>query len=199
MKKQGKNVFKATGFRCCHCFPCKMLPGLRRANWLPPPQELQCSLSNWPSLRKPVKKIKQIDTLSIKLSQFLAHLRKNTRNHEKLKFFVENWSIKLSTKLAVSPTRDGWYGIRHLLLMCSINPSKHYMIQFLERSSNGAIGNTVLVEIEIHSMMIWFHSQSSYTYILGTDKKALTPHSMQSINIQKIDVQIAYYMYCPGF
>ena len=43
---------------------------------------------------------------------------------------------------------------RDLLLMCSINPSKHYMIQFLERSSNGAIGNTVLVEIEIHSMMI---------------------------------------------
>ena len=32
---QGKNVFKATGFRCCHCFPCTMLPGLRRANWSP--------------------------------------------------------------------------------------------------------------------------------------------------------------------
>ena len=27
--KQGENVFKATGFPCCHCFPCIMLPGLR--------------------------------------------------------------------------------------------------------------------------------------------------------------------------
>ena len=33
--KQGKNVFKATGFRCCHCFPCTMLPGLKRAKWSP--------------------------------------------------------------------------------------------------------------------------------------------------------------------
>ena len=33
--KQGKKVCKATALRSCHCFPCTMLPGLSRANWLP--------------------------------------------------------------------------------------------------------------------------------------------------------------------
>ena len=33
--KTRQKVCKATALRSCHCFPCTMLPGLNRANWLP--------------------------------------------------------------------------------------------------------------------------------------------------------------------
>ena len=43
-----KRFSNHTADQCCHCFPCTMLPGLKRANWSPPqPQpQLQCSLVN---------------------------------------------------------------------------------------------------------------------------------------------------------
>ena len=34
--EQGKKVCKAAALRSCHCFPCTMLPGCSRANWLLP-------------------------------------------------------------------------------------------------------------------------------------------------------------------
>ena len=130
---------------------------------------------------------KKIDAFSIKIlsktllfPQNWSHLRKNSRNHGNAQVFRRKLNFRQNSQFR----QLEMVGTRDLLLMCSINPPKHYMVQFLERSSDGANGNTVLVEIEIHSM-IWFHSRSSYTYILV--KTTLTTR-MQSNNIHNVQI-----------
>ena len=49
-----------------------MLPGLSRANWLPQQEQmLQCSLSNWLSLRKPVKIVSNVEAACLLLQLYV--------------------------------------------------------------------------------------------------------------------------------
>ena len=100
-EQHGGLISRGTGW--CHCleeyllkkFPCTMLPGLWRANWLP--QELQCSLSNWLSLWKPVKKAFW--------SQFCLHYQKDQNYNKVLHWMLPTWDRRELRRACLRETR----------------------------------------------------------------------------------------------